>query len=37
MAAEGARFENAFSTPVCTPTRALVLTGIYPNRNGFSW
>ena len=36
MAAEGARFENAFSTPVCAPTRALILTGLYPNRNGFS-
>lgn len=35
MAAEGARFENAFSTPVCTPTRAMILTGLYPNRTGF--
>ena len=35
LAAEGARFENAFSTPVCTPTRAMILTGLYPNRTGF--
>jgi len=35
MATEGARFENAFSTPVCTPTRAMILTGLYPNRSGF--
>ena len=34
MAKEGARFENAFSTPVCTPTRAMILTGLYPNRTG---
>jgi arylsulfatase A len=35
LAAEGARFENAFATPVCTPTRAMILTGLYPNRSGF--
>ena len=35
MAEEGARFENAFSTPVCTPTRAMILTGLHPNRSGF--
>ena len=35
MAAEGARFENAFASPVCTPTRAMILTGLYPNRSGF--
>lgn len=35
MAKEGARFENAFATPVCTPTRAMILTGLYPNRTGF--
>ena len=35
MAAEGARFENAYSTPVCSPTRAMILTGLYPNRTGF--
>ncbi|MDE0770365.1 MAG: sulfatase-like hydrolase/transferase [Opitutaceae bacterium] len=35
MADEGARFENAFSTPVCTSTRAMILTSLYPNRSGF--
>lgn len=35
MAAEGARFENAFATPVCTSTRAMILTGLHPNRSGF--
>lgn len=35
MATEGARFENAFTTPVCTPTRAMILTGLHPNRSGF--
>ena len=35
MASEGALFENAYATPVCTPTRAMILTGLYPNRSGF--
>ncbi|MFT5412657.1 MAG: arylsulfatase A, partial [Verrucomicrobiales bacterium] len=35
MAAEGALFDHAYATPVCTPTRAMILTGIYPNRTGF--
>jgi len=35
MAAEGARFVNAFATPVCTPTRVMILTGLHPNRSGF--
>lgn len=35
MALEGVRFVNAFATPVCTPTRAMILTGLYPNRTGF--
>lgn len=34
LAAEGARFESAFATPVCSPTRAMILTGLYPNRTG---
>ena len=34
MAAEGARFDNAYSTPVCSPTRAMILTGLFPNRTG---
>ena len=35
MASEGALFENAYATPVCTPTRVMILTGLYPNRSGF--
>jgi arylsulfatase A len=35
LAADGARFENAYATPVCSPTRAMILTGLYPNRSGF--
>ncbi len=35
MAEEGARFDHAYGTPVCTPTRATILTGLYPNRTGF--
>lgn len=35
LAAQGARFENAYATPVCTPTRAMILTGLHPNRSGF--
>ena len=34
MARAGARFENAFATPVCSPTRAMILTGLHPNRTG---
>lgn len=34
MALEGARFENAFATPVCSPTRAMILRGLHPNRTG---
>jgi hypothetical protein len=34
MASEGALFENAYATPVWTPTRAMILTGLYPNRSG---
>jgi arylsulfatase A-like enzyme len=35
LSVEGALFKNAFATPVCTPTRAMILTGLYPNRTGF--
>ena len=35
MAEEGAHFQNAFATPVCSPTRAMILTGLHPNRTGF--
>ncbi|MFN0100261.1 MAG: sulfatase-like hydrolase/transferase [Gemmatimonadaceae bacterium] len=35
LAAEGSRFLNAFaSTPLCSPSRASILTGQYVRRNG---
>ncbi|MFG0261372.1 MAG: sulfatase [Novipirellula sp. JB048] len=39
MAAEGLRLDRFYAAaPVCTPTRASVLTGRHPNRSGaFSW
>lgn len=33
LAAEGMRFENAHSQPICTPSRVQIMTGIYNNRN----
>jgi arylsulfatase A-like enzyme len=35
LAATGMRFTNAYSMPKCTPTRAALLTGQYPFRNGW--
>lgn len=35
IATEGTRFENAYSMPKCTPTRATLLTGQYPYRHGW--
>lgn len=35
MAKEGVRFDNAYSTPLCTPTRVMIMSGLYPNRTGF--
>jgi arylsulfatase A len=35
MAKEGVRFNNAYSTPLCTPTRVMIMSGLYPNRTGF--
>lgn len=34
LAATGVRFDNAWSAPVCSPTRALLLTGRYGFRTG---
>jgi len=35
LAAGGMKFHNAYSMPQCTPTRATLLTGQYPWRNGW--
>lgn len=35
MAKEGARFNNAYATPLCTPTRVMIMSGLYPPRTGF--
>lgn len=34
LAAEGIRFENAYATPTCSPSRAALLTGRYGRRTG---
>lgn len=33
LAAEGARFDHAYSTPICTPSRVKIMTGKYSFRN----
>ena len=35
LAATGMKFNNAYSMPQCTPTRACFMTGQYPYRNGW--
>ncbi|MEM7391644.1 MAG: sulfatase-like hydrolase/transferase [Verrucomicrobiota bacterium] len=35
MAKDGAQFLNAYATPLCTPTRVMIMSGLYPNRTGF--
>ncbi len=34
LAAQGVRFDNAYSFPTCSPARAAILTGRYPSRFG---
>ena len=33
LAAEGVRFDHAYSAPICTPTRVMLMTGKYNHRN----
>ena len=35
MAEEGIRLNNAYATPLCTPTRVMIMSGLYPNRSGY--
>ncbi|MFO7974046.1 MAG: sulfatase-like hydrolase/transferase [Candidatus Hydrogenedentota bacterium] len=37
MAEEGMRFEYAYSTPKCVPSRVTLLTGRYAHRTGYTW
>ncbi len=37
LASSGVQFENAWSNPVCSPTRAGILTGQYGFRNGIQY
>lgn len=38
LASEGVRFTNAFcSNPMCSPNRASLLTGLYPNAHGLKF
>ena len=34
LADRGIRFENAFGTPMCVPSRAMLLTGLHPDKTG---
>lgn len=37
LAAEGVRFARAYAAPVCTPTRAILMTGRHGRRTGIGW
>jgi arylsulfatase A len=36
LASGGAMFQNAYATPKCTPTRVMIMSGMYPRRSGFT-
>ncbi len=35
LATQGVRYETAWCTPICTPTRVTLLTGLYPCHHGW--
>jgi len=37
LATDGLRFTQFYNTGRCCPTRASLLTGLYPHRTGFGW
>lgn len=37
LARSGVRFDRAYATPSCSPTRASLLTGRHPSRTGLGW
>jgi len=37
LAAQGLRFTNFYNTGRCCPTRASLLTGLYPHQTGLGW
>src|SRR6476469_1821740 len=37
LAAAGTRFETCYATPLCSTTRAMLLTGRYPRSTGWVW
>ncbi len=37
LAAHGVRFTQFYNTPRCSPTRASLLTGLYPHQAGMGW
>ena len=37
LAAQGVRFDNVWSNPACSPTRATIQTGRYAFRTGMGW
>jgi arylsulfatase A-like enzyme len=36
LAASGVRFETAWTSPICTPSRVMMLTGQYPGHTGWT-